>query len=69
MVLPTSSSANTVQAQLVNALSQVVLTRTLALPSTGLTARFDVRGLATGVYSLRLAVGADVPVTKRVVIE
>ncbi|MBC8085323.1 MAG: T9SS type A sorting domain-containing protein, partial [Hymenobacter sp.] len=70
LILPGLPTAKTVTAQLVNTLGQTVLTRTLPLPRTGLTARFDVRDLATGVYSLRLSTGGtEVPLTKRLVIE
>ena len=54
-------------ATLRNALGQVVLTRPIDLPAGG-TAPFDVRGLATGVYTLHLLSG-ETRVTKRVVLE
>ncbi|MFD2719164.1 T9SS type A sorting domain-containing protein [Hymenobacter monticola] len=53
---------------LLNALGQVVQARPLRLPATGGTAEFDVRGLAPGVYSLRLQTG-EALVVKRVVVE
>ncbi len=69
LVLPPLPATKWVAAQLVNALGQVVRTRNLPLTSTGLSARFDVRDLATGVYSLRLVAGGSAPLTKRLIIE
>ena len=42
------------QATLLNALGQVVHTRTIALTAAGATAEFDTHALATGIYTLRL---------------
>ena len=61
MVRPVGSAATAV---LLNALGQTV--RTLQLP-TAETA-LDLRGLATGVYTLRLTLDGQ-PVSKRVVLE
>ena len=41
-------------ATLINTLGQVVQQRQLNLPATGGTAKFNVSGLAAGVYSLQL---------------
>ena len=67
--LPAGPTSQAVTAELVNALGQTVRTRRLTPAGTGTTAHFDVRGLATGVYSLRLTSGAEAPVIKRLVIE
>ena len=48
-------------------MGQTVLMRPLDLPAGG-TASFDVRELATGIYTLQLVSGAT-RVTKRVVLE
>ena len=69
LTMPGLPMARTVVAELLNALGQRVLVQTLALPSTGLRARIDVRALPTGVYSLRLRAGTEPPLTKRLVIE
>jgi hypothetical protein len=59
---------NSASATLRNALGQVVQTRQLHLPAAGGTTEFDVRNLATGVYSLQLETG-EMRVVKRVVID
>ncbi|GAA3970555.1 hypothetical protein GCM10022407_15500 [Hymenobacter antarcticus] len=69
LTMPGLPAARTVVAELSNALGQRVLVQTLALPGTGLRARFDVRALPTGVYSLRLKAGSEPPLTKRLIIE
>jgi|GEM_PF-993477 len=51
-------------ATLLNSLGQTV--RTLALPTT--ETRADLRGLAAGIYSLRLTIDGQ-PVTKRIVVQ
>ena len=55
---------NASAAVLLNALGQTV--RTLALPTAETS--LDLRGLATGVYTLRLTLDGQ-PVSKRVVLE
>jgi len=55
-------------ATLRNVLGQVVQQRPLHMPAAGGTARFDVRGLAPGVYTLQLLSGETL-VVKRVVLE
>ncbi|MBD2722826.1 fibronectin type III domain-containing protein [Hymenobacter armeniacus] len=67
VLVPAVANATSVQAELLNALGQVVRTQSAALPAAG--ARFTVptAELATGVYTLRLKAGNDV-LTKRVVI-
>ena len=68
LVLP-ATGATTVAARLTNALGQVVRQRQLATPAgQPLTADFDVRGLAPGVYQLHLAVGSTA-VVRRVVVQ
>ena len=66
LALPARASAGT--ATLSNALGQVV--RTVALPSAVPEVLVDGRGLAPGVYQLRVLLGAGVPpVVRRVVLE
>jgi len=69
--LPALPPTRTVEARLVNALGQVVRARTLTLAATGLSEPFDVRGLASGLYALRLRLPGTVGavVVKRVVVE
>ncbi len=55
-------------ATLLNALGQVVQSRQLNLPAAGGIEKFNVSGLAAGVYSLQLKSGSDT-VVKRVVVE
>jgi hypothetical protein len=57
-----------IRATLVNALGQVVLTRTIGLTAAGATAEFDTKPLATGVYTLKLQ-AENQALTKRVVVE
>ena len=66
--LPAALSRPAATATLCNALGQVVLTQPLASRADGSDTRFDVRGLAPGVYVLRLPTPAGV-VAKRVVLE
>ncbi|GAA3963637.1 choice-of-anchor D domain-containing protein [Hymenobacter antarcticus] len=67
--LPLLSSKAAVSATLLNALGQTVQTRTLRAPAgQGIDATFDVRGLAAGVYTLRLNVDGT-PVVRKVVLE
>ena len=68
LVLP-ATDATSVAARLINTLGQVVRQRQLAAPvGQPLTADFDVRGLAPGVYQLHLAVGGTAMV-RRVVVQ
>jgi hypothetical protein len=69
LLIPSLPTTKMVSAQLINTLGQLVLTRSLPVGSTGIEARFDVSGLAAGVYSLRLQAGAQAPLTKWLVIE
>ncbi|MFD2720857.1 beta strand repeat-containing protein [Hymenobacter monticola] len=67
--LPVLSSKAAVSATLVNALGQTVLTRSLSAPAgQAIDAAFDVRGLAAGVYTLRLNVDGT-PLVRKVVVE
>ncbi|MDO7854295.1 choice-of-anchor D domain-containing protein [Hymenobacter convexus] len=67
--LPMLSSKAAVSATLVNALGQTVLTRSLSAPAgQAIDEAFDVRGLAAGVYTLRLTV-AGTPLVRKVVVE
>jgi len=67
--LPVLRSNTAVVATLSNALGQVVLARTLsAAAGQAIDAEFDVRGLAPGVYMLRLNVAGS-PVVRKVVVQ
>jgi hypothetical protein len=67
--LPVLSSKAAVSATLVNALGQTVLTRSLSAPAgQAIDAAFDVRGLAAGVYTLRLNVDGT-PLVRKIVVE
>ena len=66
--LPPLAAQREVRASLVNALGQVVLSRSIALTAAGATADFATLGLAAGVYVLRLQADSQV-LTKRVVLE
>ncbi len=68
LTLPPVAGQQEVRATLVNALGQVVNTRTLALPATGTTAAYATSGLAAGVYALRLTAGSQTA-TLRVVVQ
>jgi len=68
VLLPPLAGQREVRATLVNALGQVVHTRTIALTAAGATAEFGTQTLATGVYLLRLQVENQL-LTKRVVVE
>ncbi|MDO7848672.1 T9SS type A sorting domain-containing protein [Hymenobacter sp. M29] len=63
-----AGSLGTASATLLNALGQAVQARQLRLPAAGGPVVFDMRGLASGVYSLQLQT-SDTRVVKRVVIE
>jgi hypothetical protein len=58
----------TMQAELCNALGQVVRRQAAALPATGATLRVPTGGLAAGVYVLRLQAGAAT-IARRVVVQ
>jgi hypothetical protein len=65
--LPASLGRQAVSASLVDALGRVV--RTVALPAQGTTAHpLDLRGLASGVYALRLTTSAGT-IVKRLTVE
>jgi hypothetical protein len=68
VVLPGLGQASTVQAELRNALGQLVRRQTVALPASGTQLSFDTAELATGVYTLRLQ-AETTNLAKRVVIE
>ena len=67
VALPGVAQATTVQAELLNALGQVVRRQSAALPSTGTQLTFETANLATGIYTLRLQAGATT-LAKRVVL-
>jgi len=69
VLVPALPASQDLRAELVNALSQVVLVRTLPITASGVEARLNLQGLAAGVYSLRLTAGSAAPLTKRLVIE
>jgi hypothetical protein len=67
--LPASGSKVAVSAALINTLGQTVRTQRLsAAPGQAINAEMNVRGLAAGVYTLRLNVDGT-PVTRKVVVE
>jgi len=68
LTLPSVAGATQATATLLNALGQVVNTRTLALATGGATTTYATAGLAAGVYALRLQAGKET-VTLRVVVE
>jgi hypothetical protein len=68
VVVPAVAGAATMQAELCNALGQVVRRQAAALPATGATLRVPTGGLAAGVYVLRLQAGAAT-IARRVVVQ
>ena len=68
LLVPAVPGAAKATATLLNALGQVVNTRTLALTAGGATTEYATSGLAAGVYALRVAAGNQVA-TIRVVVE
>ena len=68
VALPGVTGASTVQAELLNALGQVVRRQSAALPASGTVFTLPTDGLATGVYTLRLMAGSSI-VTKRLTVE
>ena len=66
--LPGVAGALAVQAELLNALGQVVRRQAAALPASGATLTVPTTELAAGVYTLRLRAGT-VSLAKRVVIQ
>jgi hypothetical protein len=67
VAMPSVSGANTVQAELVNALGQVIRQQVVALLANGASFSVPTLGLAMGVYILRLQ-ASDTTLTKRVVV-
>ncbi|GAB2854321.1 T9SS type A sorting domain-containing protein [Hymenobacter ruber] len=65
--VPAVANATSVQAELLNALGQVVRRQSAALPAAGASLLIPTTDLATGVYTLRLRAG-DASLVKRVVI-
>ncbi|RZK52174.1 MAG: T9SS type A sorting domain-containing protein, partial [Hymenobacter sp.] len=68
VVLPPLAGQRAVRATLLNALGQVVSSRSIALTAAGATAEFAVPALAAGVYTLRLQANNQL-CTKRLVLE
>ena len=68
VLLPAVAGATAVQAELLNALGQVVRRQQAALPATGARLMVDATGLAAGVYTLRLQAGTTA-LAKRVVLQ
>ncbi len=66
--VPAVAGASQVQAELLNALGQVVHRQAAALPAAGATLVVETAGLAAGVYTLRLVAGAST-LAKRVVLQ
>ena len=67
VLMPGVSGASAVQAELVNALGQVVRRQAAALPASGATLTVETDELAPGVYTLRLLAGPTT-LAKRVVL-
>jgi hypothetical protein len=67
-VVPAVAGAASVQAELLNALGQVLRRQAAALPATGATLRVPTTGLAAGVYVLRLQAG-EATIARRVVVQ
>lgn len=68
VAVPGVAGASQVQAQLCNALGQVVRQQAAALPATGVRLRVATGTLAPGVYVLRLQAGASA-IAQRIVIQ
>jgi len=68
VVVPAVAGASQVQAELRNALGQVVRRQAAALPAAGATFMVPTAALAPGVYVLRLAAGSST-LTQRVVVQ
>jgi hypothetical protein len=68
VLMPGVAGAAAVQAELLNALGQVVHRQSAALPASGATLQVETANLAAGVYTLRLLAGATT-VAKRVVVQ
>jgi hypothetical protein len=68
VLVPGVAGATAVQAELVNALGQVVRRQSAALPASGATLTVETAELAAGVYTLRLLAGPTT-VAKRVVLQ
>ncbi len=68
VAVPGLAQATTMQAELLNGLGQVVRRQQVALPATGTQFGLEVVDIATGVYTLRLQIGAAT-LAKRVVIQ
>ncbi len=68
VLMPGVAGATAVQAELVNALGQIVARQSAALPASGATLTVETGELAVGVYTLRLRAGPTT-LAKRVVIQ
>jgi hypothetical protein len=68
VLVPAVASATSLHADLLNALGQVVRRQDAPLSATGARLAVDAAGLAAGIYTLRLQVGAAT-LAKRVVIQ
>ncbi|MDO7850967.1 T9SS type A sorting domain-containing protein [Hymenobacter convexus] len=68
VLVPAVAGAAQVQGTLLNALGQVVRQQSATATATGARLGFETQGLAVGVYTLRLRVGAVV-LAKRVVLQ
>ena len=62
------AQTNVVQAELLNALGQVVRRQEAALPATGTQLLIEMANLATGVYTLRLRAGTTT-LAKRIILQ
>ena len=68
VALPGVPGASQVQAELLNALGQVVRRQTAPLPASGAALPVATAGLSAGIYTLRLSAGAAT-VAKRITVE
>jgi hypothetical protein len=68
VLVPAVAGSNSVQADLLNTLGQVVHRQAAALPATGARLHVATTGLTAGVYTLRLQAGAT-SVAKRIVVD
>ncbi|MBF9221689.1 T9SS type A sorting domain-containing protein [Hymenobacter ruricola] len=68
VTLPALPGAPTATLALLDALGRAVFVQTVPLPAAGLRHELDLRGLAPGLYALRVTTGAETA-TRRLVVE
>ncbi|MBO2009542.1 fibronectin type III domain-containing protein [Hymenobacter negativus] len=69
LLVPRVEAATQVEVQLINSLGQLVGTRQLPLPGTGLRTDFETTALAPGVYLLQVKAGNAALISKRLLVE